>query len=76
MRRRRRKRKTTTTWSHCRWPRLQWGCDICQNLSTLTRLTKLDSTQQRDSSNACSNPVNVLTYETQTSIPMQIFMNV
>jgi hypothetical protein len=44
--------------------RLQWGCDICQNLSKLTTSTKFDSTQQRRSSNARSKPVNVPTYGT------------
>jgi hypothetical protein len=53
-----------TTWSHRRWPRLQWGCHICQNLSKLTTSTKFDSARPKS--------VNVLTYGTKTSMPMQL----
>jgi hypothetical protein len=69
-------RRGPTVGGHLRWPRLQWGCDICQNLSKLTTLTKFDSSQQRGSSNARSKPVNAPTYGTKTSMPMQLLINV
>jgi hypothetical protein len=44
-------------------------------LSKWTNLTRFDSTQQRGSSNARSRSVNVPTYDTKTSMPMNLLIN-